>query len=278
MSYYSPKRPRTYSASPRSSAPLRSSVPRAMAKPVYRLPLPSAVSTVSTARRFGSPVSAMAALRGAVGEKKGMDTSLTLSIGNLVSTTNTNDAAFVLNLIRMGSGSWNRVGRRTQLKSLRITGTVQGVITPDATTGQLIENVVRMVVVWDRQPSGSAIPAFDAVFGITQQDGMESCPNIFCPPRFDNMERFRVLRDCKYQLDPDASAGLGTTRPTRVTLPIDEYVKLPLLESNYSGQSEPMSIADISTGALYVYFRATFNTASGSQAFTDATARIRYTD
>jgi len=227
--------------------------------------------------RTRATASTVAAVRAAVMEKKGMDTTMNLTSTNLISTTNTNAAAFVVNLIQQGSGSWNRVGRRTTLKSLRITGVLQAQITPDPTTGELYDALVRMVVVWDKQPSGAAIPTFDQIFGITAQDGTESTPSIWVPPRYDNMERFRVIRDCKYELDPMASPGIGTTRLTSVNKNIDEYIKLPMLESNYSGQSTPMTIADISSGALYVYFRAEFNGAL-SRASVISNARIRYVD
>jgi len=221
---------------------------------------------------------AAASLRSAVMEKKGMDTTLSLTAGNVLATTNTNGGAFVLNLVQQGSGSWNRVGRKTALKSLRLQGIIAATATPDSVTGEITDNNVRMVVVWDKQPSGGAIPTFDAIFGITAQDGTESCPTIYVPPRYDNMERFRILRDCVVELDPEAVNAAGTTRIITKISHIDEYLKLPLLESNYSGQSSPMTIADISTGALYIYFRAQQNAAGLNQASVALNARIRYTD
>lgn len=226
--------------------------------------------------KSGVPKSA-ASLRSAVMEKKGMDTTMTLTAGNVLATTNTNDGAFVLNLIQQGNGSWNRVGRKTLLKSLRVTGVVTGTMTPDPTTGLMAELVMRMVVVWDKQPSGAAIPTYDTIFGITSQDGTESTPNFMNPPRYDNMDRFRVLRDVVCELDAKATSAAGTTRVVNVNKSVDEYVKLPLLESVYSGQSSPMTIADISTGALYIYFRSNLNQAY-AQAAVQLNGRIRYTD
>jgi len=225
--------------------------------------------------RTRTTTATVAAVRAAVMEKKGMDT--VMSLASVPSTTNTNAAAFVLNLIQQGTGSWNRVGRKTQLKSVRITGSIDTLISPAPSTGALADQIIRMVVVWDKQPSGGAIPTFDSIFGVTAQDGTESCPNIFVPPRYDNMDRFRVLRDCKLEIDAKALFA-GTTPGQRVNVPVDEYLKLPLLESNYSGQSSPMTIADISTGALYVYYRALFDVAGQLVSNVATTARIRYTD
>ena len=56
------------------------------------------------------------------GEMKGMDTDV--SQNAIVGTTNSNANIMVLNLIQQGNGSWNRVGRKTHLSSVRIKGAV----------------------------------------------------------------------------------------------------------------------------------------------------------
>ena len=113
--------------------------------------------------------------------KKGLDTDISLSPA--IDTTNTNASSFVLNLVQQGNGSWNRVGRKIIPKSLRIKGFVNILSTPTFATGVATPTFLRMVVVYDKQPSGGAIPTFDTIFGITAQDGTESCPDITSPPR-----------------------------------------------------------------------------------------------
>jgi len=219
-----------------------------------------------------------AAVRAAVSEKKGVDTDVSISSGSLVTTTNTNANAFVLNLVQQGTGSWNRVGRKSHLTSVRVKGILSHTATAQVTTGIMLSNFIRMVIVWDKQPSGAAIPSFDQIFGITAQDGTESCPDITCPPRYDNMDRFRVIKDKTIPMNVGVVGPTGTTLNTQHLQEVDEYVKLPSLESVYSGQSAPMTIADVSTGALYLYFRAYNNSAGASQCAVDAIARLRYTD
>jgi len=136
---------------------------------------------------------------------------------------------------------------------------------------------MRIVVVWDKQPSGAAIPAFDTIFGITAQDGTESCPNIFCQPKYDNMDRFRVLKDMVFDVKPEGFIGQGSAPNTVQMQQVDCYVKLGLLETVFSGQSAPMTIADISTGALYVYFRVVNNNSEATALFI-GTSRLRYAD
>jgi len=56
------------------------------------------------------------------GEVKGMDTDI--SLNPMISTTNSNASSFVLNLVQSGAASWNRVGRKTHIKSLRLIGNI----------------------------------------------------------------------------------------------------------------------------------------------------------
>jgi len=205
--------------------------------------------------------------------KKGMDTDVSLS--PVINTTGTNASSFVLNLVQAGNGSWNRVGRKIIPKSLRIKGVAIFQVTPTSPTGNQVGNEIRMVVVWDKQPSAGAVPNFDTIFGITTQDGTESCPDITCPPRFDTMDRFQIVRDCIFSQGMAVSNSFGTAPSMQYVITIDEYIPLKVGETVFSGQSAPMTIADINSGALYVYFRARNNQADTVPAI-DAIARLRY--
>lgn len=207
---------------------------------------------------------------------KGVDTDI--SIVSNISTTNTNAQIFAVNLVQQGAGSWNRVGRKLHLKSLRLKGVVQFTINPSAVTGTAVLPGYRCIVVWDKQPSGAAIPAFDQIFGITAQDGTETCPTITCPPRYDNMDRFRIMKDMFYDAPNLALSAIGNGPNTAVNIEMDEYISLPSLETVFSGQSAPMTIADISTGALYVIHRQTSAAGGASSVTFSGIARIRYTD
>lgn len=212
------------------------------------------------------------------GEKKGMDTNLEINSG-VITTTNTNGSCFVLNLIQQGAGSWNRVGRKVDLKSLRLKGSF--LVTYDTNEGGGITrgNLVRMVVVWDKQPSGNTIPTFDQIFGTTDQSGTE-VSGILTPPRYDNMDRFQILRDKTFESVPQTIFPSGGNYYVNHPICFDEYLKLAGKQSVYSGQSNPMTIADISTGGLYVYFRALVNDASISQINVSnlSNSRLRYID
>lgn len=210
------------------------------------------------------------------GETKGMDTDISLS--PMISTTNTNASSFVLNLVQSGAASWNRVGRKTHIRSLRLIGNINFNSQPTA-TGGAIDNFVRMVVVWDKQISGAAIPTYDSIFGITDQSGVESCPDIQCPPRYDNMDRFKVLLDCVIEQPPLPMQTFAGTANVEHRVPFDKFLRFPKpLESVYATNSNPMAIADLSTGALYLYFRCRQNVPGQAAASIDGISRIRYID
>lgn len=252
----------------RASASLASA--RAMRQALQR------TARISSVRGPTRRATSTRSLRAAAGEKKGLDTSVNTGTP-IITSTNTNGNAIVLNLIQQGAASWNRVGRKAIMRSLRVRGYAQFTQLGTAAGGTTQGNSMRIVVVWDKQPSGAAIPAFDNIFGITAQDGTESCPNIYCPPKYDNMDRFRVLKDVVVDQKVEGFIGQGTNPSTVQMQQVDCYIKLGLLETVFSGQSNPMTIADISTGALYIYFRAINNNAEATCIFV-GTARLRYAD
>jgi len=206
-------------------------------------------------------------------ELKGMDTNWQW-VG-VLATTNTNAQIQTCNLIQTGTGSWNRIGRKTVSKSLRLQGYLEcsHILTAG---GDLSSNMVRLTVVWDRQPAGGAEPLFNDIFGNTNQSGTETTA-FFSPPKYDTMGRFVVLKDMLFISDPKASTPAAGDIVVN-TIALDEYLRLPNLESNYSGQSTPMTIADINSGALYVTGRALRQDAAETQWTATIGARLRYID
>lgn len=218
-----------------------------------------------------------AAPRLRVGETKGVDTLLTLN--PVIATTNTNGSIFTLNLVPPGSASYNRVGRKIYNKSVRVKGVAKIYYSLETTTSDLTGNVLRCVLVWDKQPSG-VLPAFDTIFGYSLQDGTEAS-QFMAPPRYDNMDRFQVLKDWTIHNGINATPPLaGTQNFVEQYFPFDEYIKLGNRETVFSGQTSPATIADVSTGALYMVFRSSFSTGTSNQVIIEpnSIARLRYTD
>jgi len=253
-------------AGTRDMTKARRAANRAMQRAILRS---AAASTSLSSSRGLGPVYG----RPSGNEVKGVDADVSQS---LIATTSTNAGIDVINLIEPGTGSWNRVGRKTVLKSFRLTGNIVWTNTPTLATGVGRMTCARCVLVWDSQPTGT-IPVFSDIFGSTLQAGTEQVTSIFDPLRYDNMERFRVIRD--WRLSPPATVplSLGSAPSMAVCTHIDEYVKLPPLQSNYSGQSSPQTIADIASGALYLIWRAEIQN-SNAATVVDAMARLRYYD
>lgn len=202
-------------------------------------------------------------------EIKGCDVAVNTGT-TMTATTNTNADIFGVNFIQPGNGSWNRVGRKITMKSLRIVGALN-LVAPAATA---VGSVVRMVVFYDKQPNSAVTPAWNEIFGSTTQDGTEAAVSTLAPLRYDVMDRFVVLRDKRYDINNQAS---GTTSMT-MQWNIDEYIKLGNLQTVYSGQSNPCTIADINTGALYIGFRAGSILGVTQLSVNASLARLRYAD
>ena len=216
-------------------------------------------------------------------EKKGCDVSFTTN--GVISTTNTNGGIYLLNGIQEGVGSWNRIGRYMYNKSIELDLTLRytssyGALDTDITSGEW----VRAVLVWDKQPNNGTIPTFDTIFGQTSQAGVESA-SVMDHLRYDNMFRFKVLMDeC---INPTLTNAAVSTpiNPASASLVnntyfrFHKYVKLRNMPTNFSGTANPMTTANISTGALYLILRTQSATLTELWAIEDtSTARLRYVD
>lgn len=214
-------------------------------------------------------------LRSSPGEVKGVDIPLGTVGTPIVATTTTNDNFFLLNGIQTGSGSFNRVGKRITPKSVRITGTAQ--FSTLLGSNKKNGNWLRFIVLWDKQPSGNPIPAFDKVFGRVTQSGT-STTTTSDSLKYENMDRFRILKEWVIVSNP-MSEETGSSE-TDYVYKFDEYVKLKGLETVYSGSSNPTTITDITTGSLYLVCRSYINspTLTFVELGNDSLARFRYRD
>ena len=216
-------------------------------------------------------------------EKKGCDVSFTTA--GIISTTNTNTGIYLMNGVQEGVGSWNRIGRYIWNKSIELDLTLRytssyGALDTDINSGEW----VRAILVWDKQPNSGAIPTFDTIFGQTSQSGTESS-SVMDHLRYDNMFRFRVLMDeC---INPTLTNATVSTpiNPSSASLVnntyfrFHKYVKLGNKMTNFSGTANPVTTANISTGALYLVLRTQTSTLTELWAIEDtSTARLRYVD
>jgi len=208
-----------------------------------------------------------------MGEVKGMDTGLAGTIPP--SDMTTSDSILVLNLIQQGTGSWNRVGRKVYNKSIRLCGQIQ-VTWNILAVGSIVSYWTRMVIVWDTQPAGT-MPTKSDIFGTTVQSGVEGS-SIYDHLRFDNMDRFRILKDEIRTLEMSSVAQTAGGSVQKAEL-VDIFINLNNIETLYSGQSNPMSIGDLSGGALYcIFLNDQLTSQTNVSMSNNIIARLRYTD
>jgi len=215
-------------------------------------------------------------------EIKGVDYDGFTYDNGLSSTLSNNTDIYLLNSILAGSSSWNRIGRKANLLSLRLLGTIYWSFRRSGTTNFQPMNWVRMALVWDKQPTGT-IPTYNSIFGTTDSAGTETA-DLADPLKYDNMARFKVVRN--WILQPPMVKGAdaaGAVYGGQQLIPIqfDEFVKLPTLETTFGASAG--GIGDIATGALYLVFKSqhnigtadTYNVMAIAENFK---ARLRFTD
>ena len=167
-----------------------------------------------------------------------------------------------LNQTTVGNWAVNRVGNKIIMKSIHI----QGILTvTGAPTTPVIPNIIRMALIYDKQPSGTGnLPSAGDVFkSISGIGGIET--SVFSGVNIDNRERFIILRDYK-RLTPrmeydgttpifegtqgQGSLGQGSEKSGQ-TYFIDDYVKLNLpAVYKVNASTTHNDYTNIETGAL----------------------------
>lgn len=182
-----------------------------------------------------------------------------------------------LNLIQVGSSMFNRVGRKIQLRSVRLRChiiPIQG-----ATRSNAIPDLGRVCVVYDKQTNG-AFPVINDVYQDTEQSGANTITAL-TGLNMNNRDRFISIIDKSLMLPSgDLNNGfLSLAYPDNGenNSTLDEYRKLNL-PTYYKADSNPAVIGDIATGGLYfICFALAY--APGSELYTLLwNCRIKYVD
>jgi len=211
------------------------------------------------------------------GETKSIDIPVA-TLQTTFATGNSNSQS--LTLIQEGAGFWNRIGRKACLKSLQVSA----ILFPENAAGALVEELLRYIIFYDKQPNGVAatwnqvVQAYDNAGGVTNSvyDGMN----------LDNRDRFVILRDRKIVVPRTSATGIPTSVPFGTAAGsvgsggsdggavIKEYIKLGGIEAQFSGTANPATVAQISTGNLAIVVQG----GTGGQWQFVGSARLRFTD
>lgn len=197
-----------------------------------------------------------------------------LDIPQTTYTINSTASITAMNLIRTGSTFCNRIGRRVEMKNIRVSGIIQNLRTVAG------EDYCRILIVYDRQTNG-ALPAIADIIQSTDQAAANTT-NVFSGLNLNNRDRFKIIRDMRIFL-PAATVTAGTISnqaqpdPVSPTYKIEMFSKLGGLLAQYKADSAPAVIGDIATGGLYlVVLGATAAASEGYQAALEV--RLRFND
>lgn len=215
-------------------------------------------------------------LRQTATEKKVIFTGDTDPINQplIMSTTAT---IYCPNLIQVGSSMFNRIGRKVEMRSIRL---VANIATLNTTRTTLTPDAGRIMVVYDRQTNG-AFPAIADILQDTDQAGANLTDSV-SGINMNNRERFVTLIDKKFTI-PQATLTAGVLTnvfPNDIMIPtrIDEFRKLRGLTTHYKADSNPAVIGDIATGAIYILSLSQIQ-ASGTELFNYKwSCRLKYVD
>lgn len=168
-------------------------------------------------------------------------------------------AAFVgmtcLNEITQGAGVYQRVGNKILMRNVRIKGFFAVAAATDIV-------IVRMSVVYDRQPNG-AYPTIGDIYANATTGATTQTVGL----NISNVRRFTPLRD--QQIEIDAGRGL--------MVPFDWYIPCRL-QTEFKASTP--SITDITTGSLLLVISAVPGHTGSLVTFATGglVSRVRYDD
>lgn len=177
----------------------------------------------------------------------------------------------LLNTYTAGTGPNNAVGRRVVNKSVHVRMTVSSDGTGLAANGGIYGTTCRVLVVYDRQPTG-AVPNTTNILQDTTALG-SALMNL------GNSDRYSILMDEKFVLGPVYCAATAGT-PNVISEPgvynVDRYVKVGL--QSVANGSFTGAIGGILEGAIWLVAMSDQGGAGIRPKIVSMATRIRFTD
>lgn len=229
------------------------------------------VAGVMPRRAARASIAAILKSQGRKGEVKSID-GVGGNTNALTSGLNATGLVRAINLVAVGSSFFNRIGRKVEMKSLHLTGSI--VPTGNAATA----DYGRILVVYDRQTNG-ALPVISDILQGTDCLGASATSN-FSNVNLNNRERFLILADHRIFLPGVLATGINaayTDSAQPVANNVNRFIKLKGLLTHYKADSATPVIGDIATGALYLVTLA--GNAAGSDGWVgELNTRLRFDD
>lgn len=255
------KRPKIMSA--RSSAVRRSYPHRAGTS--ARTSTIEAIEAKRRAARGDRRLASIPATRGMLGQStheiRGVDHPIITYNFNAADGAS-NNMFTLMNGIAEGDGFYQREGNKINLKNIHIRGYIRPRAShPSGTEGEYNSEFgkIRMIIVYDRQPTG-ALPALQDLLRSHNTHGTPSTSSE-SEVNLNSRARFAILRDKEWSVpnfkynttNQTMTSGhmLGYTGDQESWV-VNEFIKLKDLGVVFKGTGEPMTIAHIATGAIYM--------------------------
>jgi len=199
-------------------------------------------------------------------QARGLPASLTShrpeikALDNPIETLTVSNASSigVINYIRAGSSFCNRIGRKVEMTSVRVSGYFQAIQTAEA------PQLARIMLVYDRQTNG-AVPALADIIQSTDQAAANST-TILSGMNLNNRDRFTILMD----------KVLGGTGGDLKNHGFKKFKKISV--NTTFNQLNGGNVGDIQTGSLYLLTFLGTNCVTVTAPVTTGRIRLRFMD
>lgn len=184
---------------------------------------------------------------------------------------NTTGSITLLHVPTLGTDFTNRIGRKTAAKSIYVRGFVR--TEASGTAGTQISTVpqqCRMILFADLQPSpATAIAVTDLLVSAHPAEQLN----------LNNRDRFRILADKMYVLDPYVNVTTATQAQASLVNQIRtvKVFKKINIETIFNGTNGG-TFADITSGAIYMLWIGNVAAGANTDANAILTVRVRFID
>jgi hypothetical protein len=178
----------------------------------------------------------------------------------------------LLHVPQLGSDYTNRVGRKTNCKSLYIRGKLEITKASSMALATVGSTLNRLIIFIDSQPNGAAPAVTDLLVSASPSSQLNA----------NNRDRFYILKDKVYGLDACAIDNTGQNAENswgRTIIPIKIYKKINL-ETIFNA-TDDATISSINSGALYMFWigNAGFQASEANWVITaNLSTRVRFDD
>lgn len=183
---------------------------------------------------------------------------------------NTTGTFTLLHIPQLGTDFTNRIGRKTLIRSFYVKGRVTTEGAGGATQGlNVASQQARMILFCDLQPNG-AVPVVTDLL-----NSAEPASHL----NLNNRDRFKILKDKMWAFDPYINIVTATQAQascSRQCYSLKAYMKLN--QEVIFNATNGGTIADITSGALYLFWIGSQPAGAGTDANAIISTRVRYED